>query len=44
MIVQEDVMRLYHRYGSQDLVTRNAIALCRAWTAIMAFGFDTASQ
>jgi uncharacterized phage-associated protein len=44
MIVQEDVMRLYYRYGSQDLVTRSAIALCRAWTAIIAFGFDAASQ
>jgi uncharacterized phage-associated protein len=44
MIVQEDVMRLSYRYGSQDLVTRSAIALCRAWTAIIAFGFDTASQ
>ena len=44
MIVQEDVMRLSYRYGSQDLVTRGAVALCRAWAAVIAFGFDTASE
>ena len=41
MIVQEDVMRLYYRYGSQDFVTRGAIALCRAWAAIAVFCFST---
>lgn len=38
MVIRQDDMRLFYRYGSEDLVTRAAIALCRAAVGLSVTG------
>ena len=39
--IREEDMMLFYRYSSRDIITRAAIGLCRAASAVAAFGFDS---
>jgi len=40
LIIRHDDMRLFYRYGSQDLVTRASLALCRVSANFSLLGSD----